>query len=312
MRKTNINSVLSLVLFFLLLAGFYPFTALVRGSDPEFEPNDTMDQATPILVGYYSDLTLSDGDQDWFKIHIEARTTIHFSLYVISAAEDCQIIMDLYTYGSNLKATQSFYSQSDQYGVLEWTSEVNQDIYLAVREIGLYSNISYNLKAETSSPFEDQFEPNEVKSDAKELYDQDYSGLTITEDNLDWYFIAVPANKTLNFTLTIDSYTYNTYDLYCELYDSHVLIASKDALGSNLDKEINFMWEQKTHGIVYIKIYENQGSNCDIHYSLSIQLQDIATSNPFDLDIPGIPLLWLACVGAFTFALMLVKYRRKT
>ncbi|TVU54444.1 MAG: T9SS C-terminal target domain-containing protein [Arthrospira sp. PLM2.Bin9] len=220
----------------------------------EFEPNDSLETATDLgllsELNVWGNLSLHDGDLDWFK----------FAIADTGRADDHVLIISMGFY-DDLDAPVTYLDPNlnlalyDAEGVLLDISVNNYDepmISLEGLEAGTYhvkvygdpgsTNPNYSLNITT--PWDrtpDEFEPNdslETATDLGLLSEWNYwSGLSIHPEDSDWFNFAIAENGRYGNWVSINSW----YDenLNLSLYDAEgVLIntsSSDDGEGISLE-----------------------------------------------------------------------------
>ncbi|MDT9190982.1 MAG: pre-peptidase C-terminal domain-containing protein, partial [Limnospira sp. PMC 894.15] len=224
----------------------------LEASLDRFEPNDSIETATylgslsrrrqehwsryPVLDNNWRDLSIHDGDLDWFKFDIASGTT---SISVSAQRHSDHLKLALY----------------DAEGVLIKTgtsSDTGQQINLKELEVGTYHiQVSGNKGATIPNytlfidppwaKIPDRFEPNDTIETATDLgllpeFSLHSYDLTIYSGDADWFKFEIPATGQADDGISVSSEKSFLYDnkLNLSLYDAEgVLIKSSINDGSH-------------------------------------------------------------------------------
>ncbi|MFO7142672.1 hypothetical protein B9T16_13980 [Arthrospira sp. PCC 8006] len=239
----------------------------------EFEPNDSRETATDLgllsELNVWGNLSLHDGDLDWFKFAIANTGRDYHYLSIWSDYENLNL------------------SLYDAEGVLIETSSDSIDaqgsMSLEGLEAGTYHVQVYgdegitspNYMLEIDAPWDitmtpDEFEQNDSLETATDLgllsEDNTWSGLSIHAEDSDWFKFAIAQTGRWNNSVSI-SFSYSYEPINLSLYDAEgVLITT--AIGYN--GSIISLDGQEA-GTYYVQVYGDDGV-INPEYSLSINV----------------------------------------
>lgn len=181
-----------------------------------FEPNDSLERATPLPNGATTGLTLCDGDVDYFRVSLENGDRAQVAVDV-----DTLLNFDVAILGP----VGEVLSQSDF--AVRATANVDGDYYVRTRTDDAYVRYGLRLTVSRGIPcVDDEYEPNDSFLSASPMDPGDYLGLQVCPGNADWYQVSVREGDKLDVRIEM---TALQGDLDLFLYDSD----GKTLLGSS-------------------------------------------------------------------------------
>ncbi|MGC4121799.1 MAG: hypothetical protein QM765_45920 [Myxococcales bacterium] len=166
-----------------------------RACQPDrYEPNAAMAEAAPIVSGDYANLTLCDGEQDWYSVKLTRGD--RFDVFV-DADPLFQDVMDTRL----LDGTGRVLGQGAL--ALDRTVSLDGTYYLRMQTSDAFVDYGLRIAISRGTPCDDDaFEPNDTAASAASLHDQgDYDKLTVCGLDRDWFLLDVPAGKKLRVEL---------------------------------------------------------------------------------------------------------------
>ena len=164
--------------------------------DDRFEPNDAVGQATPLEPGEYDDLTITEGDVDFYAVDVEAGDAISASLNFSHAQGD----LDLYVLSPAAEVVARNVTETDDENVSAVAAQ-SGTYYVAV--VGFENATArYDLGLTVSDGDEqtaaDELEPNDSFDTARSLDPGTFRNLSITRDDVDVYAVDVATGETVS------------------------------------------------------------------------------------------------------------------
>lgn len=175
--------------------GVVGYDLSVHIGEDAFEENDSCATVKPITPGDYSNLTVLDDDEDWYRVTIPAATTMAVELLQSASALDVEF--EVWEDCGNGPVITS-----DQNGQLEHESYHNdapeRDVYIRVFVRNGFGQENYDLSIE--------FQPLQLFAceAVAETFPGDYPGLAVYDGADDWIKFATQADSRTTVALDFD------------------------------------------------------------------------------------------------------------
>ena len=252
-----------------------------------FEPNDDFSTATEITSGTYSGELVSDED-DYYRLPAEAGDTIQVVATVPKKADGNEPDND-----PDLILTDSdgFSIDYDDERTSPASSTTEHVVYYQVKSADLsggnyvYLNLEGTLDRDTTATYDldvqrnanDQFESNGDIGQAAELDPGTYTGLTLLDDESDYYALDVQEGDTLDVEMIVpkaddDNSPDNDPDLDLLDGDGNTLDYAVEQTTNTRDDTSHIVkYEAETTETIYIHAHGNDDSEIKTDYTLSVQ-----------------------------------------
>ncbi|MAD60669.1 MAG: hypothetical protein CMH49_04020 [Myxococcales bacterium] len=235
--------------------------------DDRFEENDSRATASTLTPNTYDDLVITSDDDDYFAVEICAGGTLEANISFIHALSDLELKIEN-EQGIALDSSTNF-------GNSESVSATNRsttatDMYIKVYgflgDSGSYSltvNVN-NCNDMPSDPLgDDSYEDNDVFQEASVLSLGNYSDLTLTSGDDDWYAIEVCEGGTLNVDVL---FSHAQGDLNVWLYDSALLYLAGSSSSTDNESMTRTLFSAET---LYVKVF-SFGDEADYSMNLGV------------------------------------------
>ncbi|WP_135305773.1 Hvo_1808 family surface protein [Haloarcula amylovorans] len=170
--------------------------AQTAADEAAFEPNDTFENATQLDPGDYTGLNVTEGDLDVYAVELSEGESLSAEIDFSHDRGD----LDLFLLGPNRSTLQVSVSETDGENVSSVASEAGT-YYLVVAGFQGASG-PYDLRVTTTgtgpSPASGELEPNDDFETATAVEAGNYTGLNVTENDLDVYAVELTAGDALS------------------------------------------------------------------------------------------------------------------
>ncbi|MBV0924375.1 Hvo_1808 family surface protein [Halomicroarcula limicola] len=170
--------------------------AQTETDEAAFEPNDSFENATQLEPGNYTGLNVTENDLDVYAVELNAGESLSAEIEFSHARGD----LDLFLLGPNGSTLQAGVSETDGESVSAVAPEAGT-YYLVVAGFQGASG-PYDLRVNTAgagpSPAAGEFEPNDDFETATPVEAGNYTGLNVTENDLDVYAVELSEGDTLS------------------------------------------------------------------------------------------------------------------
>ena len=248
--------------------------------DDEFESNNSSDTASLIVDAdardsQYTNLTICEGDEDWYKIQSEANSGLEVDVNYTHVDLECDIDVKLYKMvDGNLSQVDSSVYSTGRETVYVRNTQTVETYYIKVYGYKSNCDSPYTLTANIFNGCIDDeesysvAEQDDVKSEAKSFnLNTPYTRMICDYDD-DWYQYYFNAGDSIKITLDLIN---SNGDLDIFLYDDDNT-QLKGTYGLNDQEVINY--EIPTDGNYFIKVRgwwdDNQNS-----YTLKVIKQEV-------------------------------------
>lgn len=186
----------------------YTLNANIQGREctDNFEPNDTVNQATEIQPGPRSGLIACTGDSDWFAF--DAETDDEVTVFIDYASADGDLELVVYGTDGESEIARSA-TPGDDSQLINFVAEETGTFYALVTNAG-DGEVGYDMSLAVEGDIidppreceDDEFEPNNTLEDAALLeLDTTYEELISCDDDDDWYAIELTAGQLVDVTV---------------------------------------------------------------------------------------------------------------
>ncbi len=173
--------------------------------DDEFEDNDEYDDGGLLAEGVYTDIVSCPYDEDFFKVVADANHSLTVTVDFLH--EDGNVELEIFNTVGVLFARRI-------------SSDDDESITVNIGTTGVYTiriwqdagtqGVDYSLTMETGQPVEvaadlcvpDAFEPNEDVESATEIFSGRWTGMSICEDDSDYYDIPAQPGEIIEVCVT--------------------------------------------------------------------------------------------------------------
>ncbi len=244
--------------------GFYSFNISVDFvQDDIFENNDNIENASPIEMGYYSDLTIYD--IDYYSITVNEGENLEIDLYYSFYTMDLYILDNESNKFESERITSCFNSKYVYRNTLSFYSYITQNITIVIYSSGYGSFGKYSLKISTTYQKDDIYEENDFLDAATFIQPDFYSNLKQIDD--DFYKFNIHQGEYFEIMISSDDTRYfklKIYDLNMdEIIDySYYTEGDRCYYYSNIDQPI----------IIEIRPYNE---HIVVYYTLNITLVQV-------------------------------------
>ncbi|MBX0295606.1 Hvo_1808 family surface protein [Haloarcula nitratireducens] len=170
--------------------------AQTDADEAAFEPNDTFENATRLEPGNYTGLNVTENDLDVYAVELSEGESLSAGIDFSHARGD----LDLFLLGPNGSTLRAGVSETDGENVSAVAPEAGT-YYLVVAGFRGASG-PYDLRVSTTgtgpSPAAGEFEPNDDFETATPVEAGNYTGLNVTENDLDVYAVELAAGDALS------------------------------------------------------------------------------------------------------------------
>ncbi len=238
------------------------------GVDDYFEDNDDFYNPSWINPNFYPDLRIVDYDEDWFSLFLNSGDNIEVYIYFNHYEGD----LELELYDPNYNNRIGSYSVDNEEKVI-FTADITGDWRIRVFHASGNSRVVYDLDIWLNGGGDDQYEENDLASDAYDL--TSYEGWWLTmimgegrQFDIDWYKFDIGEGvENLVIELNYDDWD---GDINIELIDSFSSIVGRSDMrnGQEYIELIN-----PASGMYYIRIYgHDMGNWYDLYWSAGGQV----------------------------------------
>ncbi len=256
--------------------------SVARAANDEFEPNGVLGAAPQLDPGTYTDLTLLDGEDDYYAVSVGAGETLNVTATFPKrddgdVADNEPVVSVVDADGNYLDGADTRSEPADdtvRYH-LQYESDSDRTVYLRVygsddREV----STTYDLSLERGA--NDEFEPNGALGNAASIGAGEYTDLTLLDDEDDYYAVSVPAGETLDVTATfpkLDDGNLADNDPGVALYDGDGnFLEGADRETNPADDTVRFhlQWESDSDRTVYLRVYGGDDRETWTSYDLTV------------------------------------------
>jgi len=188
-----------------------------------YEPNDYYDEAALIYEGIYTNLVLEEYDLDWFEIAVPANQMIQVLVEPTDYSENDEFSIVLYEKVGDYDYTYLdedyyWYYSSDVQLSLQWYSETAISYYIKINPYYIDTDLTYQMEIDFITIHPDVNEPNEDYQEATPISTGTYEGLTLIENDEDWFEIDIYGPTALKAKVELTDVPYDDYYIYVYLY----------------------------------------------------------------------------------------------
>jgi hypothetical protein len=242
-------------------------------SPGEREPNDDFDEATPIQPGTISDLQISEGDIDVYAIQLNRSEVLSASINFTNAQGD----LDLFLFNPN-QTVRAFSATTNDTETVTTVADETGTYYLVVAGYQGATN-SYNLTTTvtTGSPPpapDDPNEPNDGFANATSIQPGEYSGLSITTGDIDFYAVNLSVGDVVEAEI---NFSQAEGDLDLLFVDPNGNIAAFSVTATDNENVSSIAAESGTYYLVVLGF-----GNASASYNLSLNVSGISGIPPID------------------------------
>ena len=218
----------------------------------DFEPNNDIAEPVPVLEqqGTYPSIASCEGDPDLFAFDLEAGDVFDVSALFPHAEGD----IDIFLYDQTFTEVDAAVSVTDNetlsYGIVD-TGTHFLEVFMTA-DAGATVGNRYAIEWTTGgfgSCADDEFEPNDLEFDARRMPPGTAAGLSVCEDDSDWYEVVGFGGNAMNIDLT---FSHAEGDIDMELYDD-ALVTEDLAVSSSDDESISFT--PADTGLHFLEVY---------------------------------------------------------
>ena len=248
----------------------YDMTITISGceqglEEDRLEENDTRQTGEYLRPNLYSNLTITQGDEDWVVFDVCEGGTIDIQITFSDAEGD----LDMSLYGPSDNLLQSSASSSDNEAI-NYTNATQGQYALRVYGWSGATN-RYDLEFSVSNcapvgPASDWFEVNNTRQTATAVAPSNYLDLTITTGDEDWFEVDVCQGGTLSASIYFSD---AEGDLELSLVSS-ADVSLDDSFSSTDDESVSYA--NASAGLYYLRVFGWQ--NAVNSYDLSISVTD--------------------------------------
>lgn len=230
---------------------------IITGDDWR-EDNDDYWISYYVDPGFYKDLVILGGDDDWFDINLNNGDTINISIFFNHIAGDLQL--ELYSPDDNTNPIRrSLSTDNNEFIFFAAASSGNWRIHVYNRYGN--SNVHYDMDIWVYRG-DDMFEPNDDFSSAVPVGPIYYDNLVLLHGNEDWFLFHLDIGDTIE--VRIEFWNGN---LDLELYDPYNITRIGSYSTYNYDE--NIYYTADVSGDWRIRVY-HAGNDFDVYYSMDI------------------------------------------
>ncbi len=237
----------------------------------EYEPDNSMEEATPILLGEPQTHTLDyyNGDtEDWMSFEAEAGATYTIKTANLRDGDNLDTVLELYDAAGNLLAENDDCTRSES--CITWTAESPGTYYVKAMIYESYGDCRYDISVSFRTPIDsDESEPDNTMPESKPINIGEPQTNTLVYNNGD-------TEDWMSFEAEVGSiYTIRTanlrdgdnLDTVLELYDAagNLIAENDDCEGP----ESCVTWTPESSGTYYVKV-RLYGSRGDCRYDISV------------------------------------------
>ncbi len=233
--------------------------------DDNYEENDDFGSATYVDPNFYFDLTILDGDEDWFKTYLNSWDTIDLSIYFNHSDGDLQF--ELYD-PFNSHRTESYSSDNNEF--IYYTVDMAGDWCFRVYHEDANSSVFYDLDILVYPVDDDWMEENDDIWNAKDVNPNLYSGLKIVHGDEDWFKIYLNPSDIIDIRIY---FNHSDGDLQLEFYDPNDYNNPQSISSSTTNDEF-ISFTTYTDGDWRIRVY-HADANSEVYYDLEIWLYGV-------------------------------------
>ena len=165
----------------------------------EFEPNDDTANATAVEPGSYTDLNVTEGDLDYYAVDLEEGDALSASIDFSNDRGDLELVL-LSPDGVQLRASTS----TDDSEAVSYVAGQSGTYYLVVYGFDGATG-PYDLTVDRTpgepTPADDETEPNDGIENATATEPGNYTDLTVTEGDLDYYAVDLEAGDAMSASI---------------------------------------------------------------------------------------------------------------
>ncbi len=219
---------------------------LVKVTDDIYEENDLFESASPITIGFFTDLIYND--LDYYNLNISQGESIQITL-------ESDLYMFLYLYDSSMNIIESTQGRNI---FLKYYSHSNQSLTIFV--MGYYSGKygKYSIGISKQSIVEDDsYEENDLPGNAKEIFSGIYSELISLDD--DYYNFSINAGEFIEISLFFRYDGITNINLF--LYDSNLELLTY-ANSNYFNKSFTYYSEIDQNLIIFVEYGICNGNYC--------------------------------------------------
>ncbi|KKL85184.1 hypothetical protein LCGC14_1957270, partial [marine sediment metagenome] len=213
--------------------------------DDIFEPNDDFSNARSINSGYYANLQIAGGNEDWFKVPLIVGDIISVNIYFNHSYGD--LGLELYD-GSNIWQTGNYSSTNDEY--IWYNVTFSGDWRIRVYHAFGNSIVDYDLYIWVDS-VDDSYEENDYDWEAKSITSMKDSWITnLRQKDNDWYYFNLDSGKDRIFVQL--KFSHASGDIDITLQNSSYEIGWGYSVDDNEHFDVNVpTWG----GLYYIRVF---------------------------------------------------------
>ena len=244
--------------------------AIPTCTDDGLEDNDTFDDARPI-GGSTDALRVCEGDDDFYSVTLGAGDT----LAVATDFSDAEGDIDLRLLNGEGAVVASSVSTSDDES-FSYVAEAAGTYVIRVslwRDEGSTSGNGYGIdididEAAAPSCPTDRLENNDSMDDAEPLPPELYTGLTVCEDDEDWYRLPLAEGDTITVTMT---FPHAEGDVDLRLLDPDGTPQRTSATSSD-DEELEYTVDAAGTYFIRVYLYADSGSSIGNEYDILVEV----------------------------------------
>lgn len=247
----------------------YDMSIDILERDDAFESNNNAESATPIQDGYYDDLILRAGNEDWYVIYIEEN-----ELLTVSAKFTGESDLDLILYNNAqtaiLSSSQQF-SSSNEY--LSFKALTTSNYYLRTTLFeGISSYYSLNI---TLNETNDSWEDNDNFNQAIEVNATYYPDIIARGGDFDYFKIQVPKGYSIMAEIT-----YSIGDQYSLslLTERQAVIIESD---TQLNNELVGPVAVEATGMYYLLVHYQDRGLSSYNLNITLGLSSVLIAPPY-------------------------------
>jgi hypothetical protein len=252
-------------------------------ANDQFEPNDSLETATTLGPGTYTGLTLDDDESDYFAIDLERGETLNVTAAFPKQADgeeadnrpEVELLRADGTFvDQDVERTSPAASTVDH--VLQYQSASDQTLFLHV-----YGRTSRDTATEytlsVTRGANDRFESNGVPGTATSLEPGTYRGLTLLDDESDYFAIDLERGETLNASVAFPKQADGAVadnDPELRLYDAsgdRLDVAEERTAPTSSVVRYVLQYQSDADQTVYLRVYGQSERDVATDYAMSVE-----------------------------------------